>query len=280
MRRPDATGKRGARALTDWDIVYVVLVYRNAGDLSDFLRSLSQNCPLRYRVVVVNSFCGETYRAETERISRESGCDFLNVENRGYGAGNNAGIAYARARYRFRWLAVCNPDTVLRRMPPDPACGAGGVCGPDIRTRTGKRQNPCMPLPGPVREKLLRRYAVGGGRAGFWGAVAINKAERILFLWRYARSRHRVYALHGSFLVFSAAALEKLGEPFDPRMFLFREEDHLARRCRQLGIPMLYDPRIQVFHKEDGSLRLSDANVEARTMESLRVYFGLGRTEK
>lgn len=263
-------------------MVFVVLVCRNAGDLSDFLESLRRVCPVRYRVVVVNSFCGEDSRAAAEQVSRQAGCDFLNVENRGYGCGNNRGIAYARSRYTFRWLAVCNPDTVLQALPPEFfRRRAAGICGPDIRTRTGKRQNPCMAFPGPVREALLCQYARHPRRrAAFWGAIALNKAERILYHLLFGRTRHRVYALHGSFLLFSAAALVRLGDPFHPRMFLFREEDYLARRCRRLGIPMFCDPELRVFHKEDGSLRLADTNVRARTLASLQVYFGLDRPEK
>lgn len=268
--------------MTDCEIVFVVLVCRDAADLSDFLQSLRSACPASYRVVVVNSFCDEESRRRVEQASREGGCDFLNVENRGYGSGNNRGIAYARTHYTFRWLAVCNPDTVLQTLPAAFFRAAPrGVWGPEIRTRAGKRQNPCMPLSSPLREVLLRAYTrYPRFRAVFFTAIALNKAERILYHLLLGRSRHRVYALHGSFLIFSASALNQLGDPFAPRMFLFREEDYLARRCRQLGIPMICDPGLRVFHKEDGSLRLSDTNVEARTLASLRVYFGLDQPEK
>lgn len=268
--------------MTDCEIVFVVLVWRNAGDLSDFLASLQKACPVSYRAVVVNSFCDEESRRQAEQVSRGAGCDFLSVENRGYGSGNNRGIAYARAHYTFRWLAVCNPDTVLQNLPAAFfRMAPQGVWGPEIRTRTGKRQNPCMPLPSPLREALLKAYARHPRfRAGFFAAIALNKSERILYHLFLGRVQHRVYALHGSFLLFSAPALAQLGDPFDPRMFLFREEDYLARRCRQLGILMIFDPELRVFHKEDGSLRLSDVSVTARTLASLRVYFGLDRPGK
>lgn len=267
--------------MTDYDRVFVVLVYKNTEDLKEFLASAGKLGGSQ-RVVVVNSFCDEASQGAFAQICAQNDCDFLPAENGGYGAGNNLGIAYALEHYSFRHLIVCNPDTVVGRMPENLGTGEEQqIIGPDIRTRTGKRQNPCMVFADPVREALLRLYARRPAwRPAFYAAIALNKFERIAFLLFFRSSRRRVYALHGSFLIFPKCVLDMLGQPFNPRMFLFREEDYLARLAKGLGIRMIYDPRIRVLHKEDGSMRFALSHVGEHTVASLRVYFGLDQKEK
>lgn len=256
------------------DVVFVVLLYRNANDLARLAPTLAR-VPGRVRAVVVNSFYDESTRDAAQQICGAQGFDFLNVENRGYGAGNNAGIAYARAHYRFSFLVISNPDIEIEAMPALPP-GETALYGPLVRTETGKRQNPYMPAFSTLRERLMRRFAKRPGNTlPFWAAVALNKAHRIWFNLLPARGRRRVYALHGSFLVFSAPALARLGAPFDERMFLFREEDHLARRAKALGIPLYYLPDMRVLHHEDGSVRFLTEGTRGCMVASLRAYFNL-----
>lgn len=260
-----------------FDYVFVVLLYRNPQDLTVFLSSL-QRVEGSCKVVVVNSFYDEATRLQTQTICEAQHCDFLNVPNDGYGAGNNAGIRFARAHYRFSFLVVSNPDIEIHALPntvlrhKDEAV----LLGPLVRTETGKHQNPYMPAYSALREDLMRFYAKHPrSMLPFYTAVALNKTHRILFNALWKKKERRVYALHGSFLLFSQKALAQLDEPFDQRMFLFREEDHLARRAKKQGISMRYAPAIQVLHHEDGSVRFLSEQTKRFALDSLRVYFGL-----
>lgn len=260
-----------------FDYVFVVLVYRNPQDLSGFLTSL-QRVEGICKVVVVNSFYDEETRRQAEDLCRKGNCDFLNVPNHGYGTGNNVGITYARAHYRFSFLVVSNPDIEILSLPSSVLMHKEEqiLLGPLVRTENGKHQNPYMPAFSALRERLMRFYAAhSGSMLPFYAAVALNKTHRILFNAFGGHRERRVYALHGSFLLFSRAALRRLGEPFDPRMFLFREEDHLARRAKELGIPMHYVPSVRVLHHEDGSVRFLSEQTKRFALDSLRVYFDI-----
>lgn len=263
--------------MPEFDTVFVLVVYRNIMDLEEFLQTLGGFC-ISHRTVVVNSYCDDTTRDSFEKLCREHDCDFINAENKGYGSGNNAGIAFASAHYTFSYLIVCNPDVTILNMPKVQSDHFQGPCifGPDIKTLTGKRQNPCMVFYSPLREALFRRFAKHPGSSlPFYLAVALNKLERIIFNTLFSRRKMRVYSLHGSFLIFTPSALTLLGLPFDPGMFLFREEDYLARSAKKLGIKMIYEPAISVRHKEDGSVSFIAENVREHTLASLRRYFGL-----
>jgi GT2 family glycosyltransferase len=261
----------------EFDTVFVLLVYKNTEDLRDFLRD-NGGIPGNNRFIVVNNFCDEKSREEFMSICADSDCDYIDSDNVGYGAGNDLGIAYARENYEFRLLVVANPDTIIERLPekfPDVG-GRACVLGPAIRTLSGKRQNPCMVIYSPLRERLMRRFALRPSNTlPFYAAVAINKAEREIFGLLCGGRVKKVYSLHGSFMIFSRRALELMPEPFDRGMFLFREEDYLARLAKNAGAEMIYCPAISVIHKEDGSVRFVSGSVRRRTVESLRRYFGL-----
>lgn len=264
--------------MPEYDFVFVLLVYRNTKDLTDFFDT-NQNCPGSCRFIVVNSYYDDASRETFRQICAERGCDFVDSENKGYGSGNNLGVAYALEHYTFRYLIICNPDIEIQTMTDDLLKqNAAGPCiyGPNIRTLTGKRQNPCMVLYSPLRESLMKQFARNpNNTAPFYMAIAINKAERIVFNTLFSRKVKQVYSLHGSFLIFSSAALKLTGLPFDPEMFLFREEDYLARLAKRLHIKMIYYPRIRVLHKEDGSVRFISGSVRKHTVDSLRQYFGM-----
>jgi len=61
-----------------------------------------------------------------------------------------------------------------------------------------------------------------------------------------------VYAVHGSFLVFSHLFFSRGGR-IDEDMFLFGEEAFVAEECRRLGLPVTYDPGMRVDHNEHAS---------------------------
>ncbi len=76
--------------------IFVVLVYRNTGDLEDLTKNLGEKFESgKYRVIVVNAYFDDDTKSESERISNECDADFINVPNKGYSYGNNRGIEYA-----------------------------------------------------------------------------------------------------------------------------------------------------------------------------------------
>lgn len=258
-------------------LVYVVLTYRNTQDLVDFFQNLSG--PAR-RVVVVNSYYDEESRAEMERIARANDADFLNVENRGYGAGNNAGIAYAVARYDFDALVVSNADVEVRCWDAgDTSKLRNEITAPRVVTLRGKEQNPYYAVRNRLGEWCFGRYAKRGRAVWMWAAVIMNKLLREGFLlWtRVARREsYSVAAAHGAFLIIGSEALEKLGDPlFDERMFLFCEEVHLSRLAREKGVRVSYRPHIRILHREDGSMSVAQIRENEHALHSWRVLYGL-----
>lgn len=239
------------------NIVFVVLTYANTTDITDFLQSLC-NIKTDYKVVIVNSFYNEYTLKECKKIAEDNNCLFLSVPNKGYSAGNNKGIEYANEHYDYNYLIISNPDILIKEFDYEVLeNNRGKVIGPEIITSKGKRQNPFY-----VDKKIFPKqeyyFLKNKFKLGYFAIIAINKLKKQIFFtkmkWKNS-NEERVYALHGSFIILSREALTKLGIVFDENMFLFCEEMVLAEEMKRKKIEAIYSNRLQVYHKEDGSMR-------------------------
>lgn len=263
--------------------LFVVVVYRNVEDIVELLRSIEKQVT-DYRVVIVNNYYDETTKQQFEAIAGQYDCDILNCENRGYGAGNNAGIRWAIEHYVFECLIVSNPDIVIKKFPEETILAfQDGVIGGTIYNLQHRNQNPMLARNNRFATRML--YIGQKKNRSFPMVVGkvIHKIERCmanLFLKLSSKNKSRVYQIHGSFLIFTKAAIDQIGAPYDEKMFLFGEEGYLAYLLKKKGIATYYCPGIEVLHKEDGSMKFrNDVNeecVKASIYFFEKYYFNIG----
>lgn len=254
----------------EYDIVFVVLVYGNIEDVIELLDSI-QAAEYSFKVIIVNSYCNEESLKKCRSISEQYNCDFVPVENRGYGAGNNRGIEYATKHYKYNFLIVTNPDIVIKKFSYSFLENhSHDVIGPQIITSTGKNQNPFY-----VDKKIFPRaeykFLASKNKIGYGCIIAINKMKKIWFqLLLKIKKQHekRVFAVHGSFIIFSDYAVKRLGQIFDENIFLFCEEMVLAEEMKKREINAIYTDEIIVYHKEDGSMSFFDGSQYAEEVKS------------
>ena len=96
-----------------YDIVFVVLVYRNTDDLKDFFL---HNHIKNSHVIVVNSYYDDVSEGDFRKIAEDNGASFISVPNKGYGAGNNRGIEYALEHFNFDFLVISNADIQISKF--------------------------------------------------------------------------------------------------------------------------------------------------------------------
>ena len=95
---------------TNVEVVIILLTYRNSSDLRNFIEIAKKKCRYSYKIICVNSFYDLDSKEKIEKICIHNKIDFLNVENKGYGYGNNQGIIFANDHYNFDYLIISNPD--------------------------------------------------------------------------------------------------------------------------------------------------------------------------
>lgn len=256
---------------TKYDIVFVVLVYRNTQDLKDFFAH--NNVP-NSQTVVVNSFYDETSEAAFKAIAEKYGADFISVPNKGYGAGNNKGCDFAIKNYDFQYLIISNADILIEHLDikeldrhPDV------IMAPQMRNLSGKNQNPSGPfVPFRLQEWLAYKCYKGRHRHLIYFFYAFSRMKKILY-YVISRYRKKIFSAHGAFVIIPKNVLQQLHPIYNEEVFLFHEEPHLGFRAKEAGIKTFYVPDILIKHKEDGSMKVASVNEFELMRQSYMTYY-------
>lgn len=177
-----------------------------------------------------------------EAIEREfEDVEVLRVANRGFAAGNNAGIAKAAGRY----VLLLNPDVEVREgtladlvtaLDARPDVGIASVVQ---RGADGELQYSMRRFPSPLRSL---------GEALFAARWPLGSSLQQLEVRpdRYAREESPDWVV-GAFLCARAEAVAATG-PMDESFFLYSEEIDWCRRARNAGWDVRHLPLMTVTH--------------------------------
>lgn len=253
--------------------VVVLLVYQNVADLIECIESIQRK--IRFcKIIVVNAFYDEESYNLIKKAAKENNCDFINVENKGYSYGNNSGIQFAKEHYIFEYVIISNPDIIVKKFDDSHISGFDAIA-PKIITASGKHQNPMI-----VRENRIAEYFIYWGfkkkkKLLLFAGIGINKVIRTCYQWIMPlmnKNSYPIYAAHGSFVILSKKVLDKLKSVYDEMQFMFAEESVLAHKMKSNGLCTFYTNEIEVLHKEDGSIKLSNFSVNDE-MAKANIYY-------
>lgn len=262
------------RSLQHFKYVFVVLVYRTAEDIYDFANSLHRNID-DYKVIIVNSYMDKHSEHRIKEIATELDYDFFSIENKGYGYGNNRGVEYARNHYDYDYLIISNADVVIEKFDANGLPVSNAVVGPKLITIEGKHQNPYWAIENKTMEKMIYTGLSKKSRLNMVIAQGVNKIIREIYL-KFKKNvsiAYKVYAVHGAFVIFTKDVIERIYPIYDENMFLYYEEAYLANRLKQMGIGRFYYSQIYVRHKEDGSTKGLNVNLNCHAVDSFVYYY-------
>jgi GT2 family glycosyltransferase len=233
-----------------------------------------------YGIVIVDNASGNGTGKELEEFyqGQPDVKVILSTENLGFAKGNNLGFCYARDVLRCDFICVQNNDVMLqqtdfaKRIQEIYKQEPFAVLGPHITLPGGKENAMYYQL---ASADQLRRERKGYQRKlkrirsswyPFWNVWEAAKLRLRVFLGKIhvmpelklhedcvegAHEKQRDLILHGCCLIFSRMYMERYEDAFDPATFMFREEEILYLRCKKAGLPMHYDPSLNVLHMED-----------------------------
>ena len=202
-----------------YELVFVVLVYRNIDVLRQFFSTLTLS--FSYRVIVVNSFFNQETEEACRALSKEYDADFIPVPNKGFGAGNNSGCQYVMDHYQYRYLILSNSDIIIR----DITCLSQleeqkAVYAADVRMENGHRQNPHLPFRVGLYLKLLDLSYQWKSNVLMNIAFAFNRILReMVVIWTKLNGgrKVKVFSAHGSFIILTYQASRALSPIFHCR---------------------------------------------------------------
>lgn len=167
-----------------------------------------------------------------------------NVQNTGYGAGNNLAIARTQSRYHL----IMNPDVFVQKdtlldatqyMEMHPEVG---LLAPDVYSETGERQFLCKKNP-TLFDMCLRNFA-----PRFVQDIWHRRMQQFEMRDKnYDAEMHDVPFMTGCFMYMRTEVLKKL-QGFDEDFFLYFEDADLSRRVLQIS-HSAYVPKVKIVHQ-------------------------------
>jgi N-acetylglucosaminyl-diphospho-decaprenol L-rhamnosyltransferase len=212
----------------------VTVIHDSAGDLRRLLGSIERHLEPRPLVIVVDSGSGD----DGAEVAREWGAEVVDLGgNRGFGAGNNAGLE----RVREPVTALVNPDVELlddgvARLA-ELALARNALLVPRLLNADGSVQDSAHPVPGTVEAfvpAVLPR------------PLLPPPLRRRYEPWRSEAPREVGWAI-AACVAARTDLLRRLG-PFDPDAFLFYEDMELCLKARAKGAPTILHPEISLRH--------------------------------
>jgi N-acetylglucosaminyl-diphospho-decaprenol L-rhamnosyltransferase len=160
------------------------------------------------------------------------------VENPGFGAANNLGLARVGAEV----TALLNPDVELLDAGlaglTERAAGRDALLVPRLLNPDGSWQDSAHPVPGRLAALLPALVP----------ARALPRPLREAAApWRADAPRRAGWAIAAA-VVARTATLRRLG-PFDPEQFLFYEDLDLCLRAAAAGVPTELRPEVALRHR-------------------------------
>lgn len=220
----------------------IILNYKSDGLTKYCLKNIFNSKPtFDYEIIVVDN-------ASPERNINKIKEEFNQIkliklkENKGFSAGNNAGIKLAQGKY----ILIINPDVVITPgklerlvdfLDRNPHIG---LAGPQLLNPDGTIQYSCLRFP-DWKMPFYRRSPLGKLKRGR------EYLKYYLMLDFDHRSDIPVEWLFGACLIIRKTALQKVGL-FDENYFLYIEDTDLCRRFWEMGFPVYYVASVALIH--------------------------------
>ncbi|MEY8339215.1 glycosyltransferase family 2 protein [Lachnospiraceae bacterium 62-35] len=202
------------------------------------------------KIIVVDN-CSTDGSGEKLKALESGKIDVLLLKsNRGYGAGNNAGIRYGCEILGLTHIIIANPDTCFYE-----AC---------IRRLAGIFYH--HPEAGVAAAKM--KDSSGGRQASGWRLLSFTEElmntgpvcrrlfkKRLNYPADYGKGKRAVYveAVHGSMLMVDGKKMMECGG-YDERVFLYGEENILACRMKAKGFRTVQALDVSYIHENSATI--------------------------
>jgi len=217
------------------NLALVTVTHDSAAEVDAFLASATRHLPAA-QVVVVDSGSSD----DSLEVARRHGAETVELDNVGYGAAANAGVAKATQPV----TVVLNPDVEL--LDSSLAALADELARPDAPERLIA---PAVVLPDGSRQDVAQHEpaTLPLAVAALLPPAALPRRLRpALEPWR-ANSARRVGWPVGACIAARTETLRRLG-PFDAKIFLYAEDLDLGLRGADAGVETWFWPAARVLH--------------------------------
>lgn len=235
----------------------VILNYLTWEDTIECIDSIKEQNYQDYEVVVVDNFSNNSsYEILTKEYINDDNVHVIQAgANLGYAKGNNLGIKYCTDHLLVKNILILNNDTVmvtddyLSKLNEMDYCENVGAVGTKIVGSDGLDQN-------PIQVSISTRQilkSIFGSILGSLGLSFSPKSKKQKPIEQKEINKSDLvgshYILHGSAIFLTENYLTRF-RGFYPETFMYFEENILALIMEKLGLKMVYNDSVYIYHKE------------------------------
>lgn len=269
-------------------LAFLILNYKNVEETVKCVGSIKNLTISDYIIVIVDNGSDDGSYQKLEKLYGQD----IQIEliasdkNLGFSKGNNLGYSLIREKYDPEYVVVTNNDVLFpqkdlyKRLSKVYDETRFDVFGPDIYVEKNKEHQSPIRLNVPSLHEMkdeLKMYQYYQKHPKRW--VLRRRVQNIknrliqqyplldrlyAMIHKYERiDRGKVYedvCIQGACIVISKNYLKKEEKMFSPEPFLYCEEILLLQKCREKGYKVVYDPYIQIYHKDSATMEKVNTN--------------------
>jgi hypothetical protein len=245
-------------------LVSIIIVNFNGGEvLLGCLESLEKSSPsIAHEVIVVDN-CSTDGSPDLVEQRFPNLLLIRQLQNRGFGAGNNVGARFAKGEFLF----LLNPDTILSEdilphlieiMQQDATVG---IVGPKLLNTDGSLQISVSPALSIAGEYQARKQAKS--YQGLRNKTLISQKFNDI---------QEVDIVVGAAFFIRKALFDSIG-CFDENFFIYFEESDLCRRVQDNGWKIIYTPKVSLIHLKGYSYQQIPNTITVEYRRSQIYYY-------
>ena len=224
------------------DVSIVIVNWNTAELLHNCIWSIYKNTSsINFEVIVIDNGSIDN-SIEMVRLRFADVKIITNIENKGFAAGNNQGVAAAKGRY----VLLLNSDTIVlpgsieKTVVFADSNRQAAVVGCRVLNADKTTQRSCFMFPSILNMFLSSTY--------LYKLFPRNRlfAREAMGWWDWGDIRE-VDAVTGCFMLVRAEAIERVGL-LDERFFMYAEEADWCYRFKQAGWKVMFTPDCEIIH--------------------------------
>ncbi len=212
------------------DVAIIILNYNSLEDTMRCVNALLSFHDIAPHIVVVDNCSSDNSYDVLEENLSSKGIDVIKSDgNKGYSAGNNFGIKFAKKKYNINTIGIMNPDIVIPKSDVlinlyknlwnyEDACIVGGVI-----KNSSNIIDSAWDI--PSTKNLLLYHSI---------IPFVRKNKKNLSSQQIDDNTFIVECIVGCFFLAKLELFERIGM-FDENVFLYNEENILGLKCKNNG---------------------------------------------
>lgn len=246
--------------------IFLIINYNDYQTTEKILDNVNDYKILDKIIVVDNNSTDDSFKKLSNFKSKKL-IVIKNSQNKGYGSGINFGCKYINSKFGESYVFISNPDVIIygeedlqkliQTFDKDTA-----IVAPIIKEHEGYNRG--WKIPSPIQDSLLN-------------LIYIHRFLRPKLLFYkdecYKNNVMEVEAVSGCFFVINSFILKQC-DYFDENIFLYYEENVIAKKIQKINKKVLINTQVEVFHNHSVTIDKNINHIKKyKELKKSQIYF-------